>query len=298
MKFVSCKYFSLLALFCIFASSARAERYAEGYADYQDVECRTRCNNYECGCNPLYCGALDFQVHAGALPILWHDRGQFSFIQCAPQTNPIVPLFAIPKFSRFFSLPWTVGAQFGLALSDNVRVYFEFDYSQASGKRAVALSTVSTTPTVITFTLGKYQLYDLYFGARYYFDRWCNTLTIFLGFKAGLVHHNRLRYSSTITPPVPVVTFTDKFELMKRNTVPSGGLEFGFDYCYCGNWSFELAGAILASCGPKSVNAVFNSGGCSGSVVPVPVPGVQNFIVGGIGAELRFPVTIGVRYTF
>ncbi len=298
MKFVSCKYVSLLALLCIFASSARAER----YDDNQGVECRTRCNNYECGCNPLYCGALDFQVQAGILPILWHDRGGFSFIQCGgvPLANPVIPLFGIPKFSKFFNLPWTVGAQFGYALSDNVRVYFEFDYSQASGRRAVALSTVSTLPTVITFTLGKYQLYDLYAGARYYFDRWCEKLSFFLGFKAGLVHHNRLRYSSIIIPApgFDPITFTDDFELLKRNTVPSGGLEFGFDACYCGNWSIAFTGGILASCGPKSVNTNFGRGGCGGSIVPVPVPGIQNFLVGSIGAELRFPVTVAVRYTF
>jgi hypothetical protein len=286
MKFFNCKYFSLLALACFLSASIQADRYAYD----QGVECRTRCNDYECGCNPLYCGALDFQVQAGVLPITWHDRGQFSAISCGTvATNPVITLFDIPKFSRFFKLPWTIGAQFGYALSDNVRVYFEFDYSQAKRKNDVTLSTNATTPTVVAFTLGKYKLYDLYVGGRYYFDRWCERLSFFIGFKAGLVHHNRVRFSSNITSLTPVLTLTTNLELFKRNTVPSGGIDFGFDLCYCGNWSFILAGGILASCGPKSnFNIIFNP----------TIAGFNNLLIGDIGAELRFPVTLGVRYSF
>ena len=177
MKLFNCKYISLLAL-GLFASVQ-----AGHYEDIQGVECRTRCNDYECGCNPLYCGALDFQVQGGILPISWHDRGQFSAIQCGagPSVNPVTVLFNIPSFNKFFKLPWTVGAQIGYAVSDNVRVYFEFDYSQVKSKNNISLATISATPTVIAFTLGKYKLYDLYVGGRYYFDRWCEKVSFFLG---------------------------------------------------------------------------------------------------------------------
>ena len=310
MKFISCKYFSLLALLCLFASSAQAER----YIDEPGVECRTRCNSYECGCNPLYCGALDFQIHGGVLPISWHDRGQFSIIQCTgtPATNPISALFDIPKFSKFFKLPWTVGFQFGYALSDNVRVYFEFDYSQAKGKNAVSLDNGAPSPfpgipqITVLFNPGKYKLYDMYVGGRYYFDRWCEKLSFFLGVKAGFVHHNRVKYSSTIRRqeadeiPAVFVTFTDNVDLLKRNTVPSGGFDFGFDLCYCGNWSFVLTGGVLASCGPKSNSITFGQPAGCGQTTPQPdLPaGINNLLVGNIGAELRFPITLAARYSF
>ncbi len=285
MKFIRCKYFSLLALACMFAVSARAR----AYDDNQGIECRTRCNDYVCGCNPLYCGALDFQAQAGILPISWHDRGQFSRVQCAgPTVNPVTALFGIPKFSKFYKLPWTIGAQFGYAVSDNVRVYFEFDYSQAKAKNDVSLATSSAAPITLVFSNSKYKLYDLYVGGRYYFDRWCEKLSFFLGVKAGLVHHNRVRFSSTVTIISPTTLTTD-LELLKRNTVPSGGLDFGFDLCYCGNWSFVLTGGILASCGPKTNSIItFNP----------TVSGFNNLFIGSIGAELRFPVTVAVRYTF
>lgn len=287
MKYFDCKYFSLLALACLLSSSIHADRYVN---DQGGLECRTRCNDYECGCNPLYCGALDFQVQGGVLPIEWHDRGQFQAIICAgPAVNPVNTLFKIPKFKKFFKLPWTVGAQIGYAVSDNVRVYFEFDYSQAKHKRNISLSTVSTVPTTIAFTLGKYKLYDAYVGGRYYFDRWCEKLSFFLGFKAGFVHHDRVRFSSSVTSLTPAVVLTTNLDLFRRNTVPSGGLDFGFDLCYCGNWSFVLTGGILASCGPKNnFNFIFNPA----------LAGLNNLLVGSIGAELRFPVTVAVRYCF
>ncbi len=286
MKFISCKYFAL-ALLYLFASSMQADRYSQDYG----VECRTRCNDYVCGCNPLYCGALDFQVQGGVLPILWYDRGQFSLIQCqgVAAANPVIPLFQIPKFSKFFKLPWTVGFQIGYALSDNIRVYYEFDYSQAKSKSSTSLVTSGTSPNTYVFTLSKYKLYDMYVGGRYYFDRWCEKLSLFLGFKAGFVHHNHVKFSVTSTPPTPAVTFVSDLNMFKRNTVPSGGLDIGLDLCYCGNWSFVLASGILASCGPKSnFNTVLNS----------TVTLSNNFLIGNIGAELRFPVTLAVRYSF
>jgi len=287
MKFFSGTFFSLLALVCVTGSSA--------FADYamadQGVECRSRCNDYVCGCNPLYCGALDFQVHGGVLPISWHDRGNFSVIQCAgvPAANPVVPLFSIPKFSKLFKLPWTVGFQFGYALSDNVRVYYEFDYAQAKGKSAASFLTFGINPNTFIFSTGKYKLYEMYVGGRYYFDRWCEKLSFFLGVKAGFVHHNSVNFNLTSTPPTPAVTFVAGQNLFRSHTVPSGGFDFGLDYCYCGNWSFVLTGAVIASCGPKSTSNI---------PLDVGVTFNNNLLISGIGAELRFPVTLGVRYSF
>lgn len=263
---------------------------------YQDC-CRPSCC-YECSCNPLYCGAWDLQIQAGIEPTTWSDRGNFSVIQCTsvPASNPITALFEIPQFHRFYKLPWTVGFQIGYHHSDNVRLYFEFDYMQASHKHDLDITTL--VPSTYIFNLHKYKLYEAYVGARYYWDRWCDRVSFFLGAKVGLVHHKRVRYNATVTTPpsTALVQFAFDAPLFGSKTRPSGGVDFGFDVCFCGCWSLVVTGAVLASCGPDTRNLnLVTSAGCTVTTV---VPGINNILIGHLGTELRFPVTAGVRYSF
>lgn len=258
--------------------------------------CRPTCC-YECSCNPLYCGAWDVQVHAGVEPIVWTDRDNISLVQCTatPAANPINILFEIPKFSKFHKTPWVLGGQLGYHHSDNVRLYVEFDYVQASRKNDVEIQTFNASNSFV-FNLQKYRLFEAYVGARYYWDRWCDRVSFYLGLKAGLVHHKRSHYSATITPPAPAVLFADDVTLFRSKTLPSGGIDFGFDICFCGCWSLVIGGGVIASCGPDSENLNFTSS--NGCTVNTTVPGVNALLVGHIGTELRFPVTVGVRYSF
>ena len=75
----------------------------------------------------------------------------------------------------------------------------------------------------------------------------------------------------------------------RSNTVVSGGANFGFDVCFCGNWSFVVTGEVVASCGPRS-----------GGIIPTVATGLTNtnLVVGNVQTELRFPVTAAVRYSF
>lgn len=268
---------------------------------YENEDCCRPSCCYECSCNPLYCGAWDLELQAGVAPITWNNRGDFSLVQCvaAPAVDPVNLLFEVPQFHKFFHVPWTVGGQVGYHLSDNVRAYLEFNYVQASAKKAVSLLSVAEAPINIVFSNEKYKLFDAYIGARYYFDRWCDTLSFFLGVKAGLTHHKRTRFDSTILLPLETtpITFTSDLNLFNNRTSPSGGLNLGLDYCICGCWSVVLTGEVVASCGPKSNGLIsFNSGtGCATTTI---IPGVNNLLIGGIGTELRFPVTLGVRYSF
>ena len=295
MKKLTTKYLSLLLLAAALDGTIQAGHQDNGYVN---DDCCVR--QYECGCNPLYCGAWDLQVQAGILPIIWRDRGNFSVIECVNE-NPLNSLFDIPKFSKFFKLPWTVGFQFGYALSDNARVYLEFDYSQAKGKNAVSLDNGGMSPfpgipqITVMFNNGKYKLFDTYIGGRYYFDRWCQKVSFFLGAKAGFVHHSRVKFNSSIRRqesneiPAIFIPFTNDLDLFKRNTVPSVGIDFGFDLCYCGNWSLVLASGVLASCGPsRNSNIILNQSDF----------GFSNLLIGSAGIELRFPVTLAVRYSF
>jgi hypothetical protein len=287
MKNLTAKYFSLLVLASLLSGNAHASR-DDGYMNGGD--CCPR--QYECGCNPLYCGAFDVQVQAGVAPITWRNRGAINGINCS-LTPSVVALFnATPNFRKFFKIPWIVGGQIGYAMSDNTRVFVEFDYSQANGKDAVALTTDFAAPAgAFTFTLNKYKLYEGYVGARYYWDRWCDHLSIFVGGKVGFVHHKKQNVVLAVAIPstITAVAFAAQ-PFNKSNTVVSGGGHIGLDYCICGNWSLVLTGEVVASCGPRGVGII--------ALGTTGVGGVSNFITPSIGTELRFPVTLAVRYSF
>lgn len=261
-------------------------------------DCEEQCNMncYECGCNPLYCGAFDLQFQGGIAPILWRNRDEFTNVNCEGFENPLVSLVQIPKFRTFFKLPWTVGGQVGYAWSDNTRVYLEFNYLQANSKNNPSIVTTNplfVEPETLIFTLSKYKLFDAYVGARYYWDRWCDRVSFFLGAKVGLTHHKRVNFALGITTPsapTVVVVIPAGTSLFNRNTVVSGGGNFGLDICFCGNWSLVITGEVVASCGPNG----------NPNVVLVPTQGTTatNFLVGHIGTELRFPVTAAIRYSF
>ncbi len=304
MKFFATR---LLAIFFLITFASAHNITANYETRNSDECCRTGC--YECSCNPLYCGAFDLQFQIGVAPLLWEGRGTFNAVQCPGVSgNPAVfSLFDIPKFSHFYKVPWIVGGQIGYALSDNVRLYVEFDYVQARTKDNVSLVSLATPVATITFDSQKYRLVEGYVGGRYYWDRWCDRTSFFLGIKAGFVHHHQVEFNSLITPPVSPavapVAFTD-LVLFNRNTVPSGGINVGLDFCFCGCWSLVLTAELVASCGPQSnPNIAFGqpNAGCSG-LAPQPslpaLPNLNNLLIGHIGSELRFPITAAVRYSF
>lgn len=229
---ITAKYLLVALLAC--AGNAIHANYEHEYAG----ESRGNCcfgGCYECGCNPLYCGAWDLQIDAGANFIKWRNRGDSYAVDFVGSVLTIAP---VPTFKDLFKTPWTVGGQVGYHWSDNTRVYLEFNYSQAKGK----------TFEVPIINLRKYKLFDAYVGARYYWDRWCDRVSFFLGGKVGLTHHQKthadLAAGTTPTILTPDVAF------LGSNTVVSGGADFGFDICFCGNWSFVIQGAVIASCGP------------------------------------------------
>lgn len=300
MKFFSIRLLSALLLAGSIAPTMQASRYEDG--EYGEC-CQTSC--YECGCNPLYCGAFDLQFQAGIMPTDWTHRRDVALIQCTglPAVDPINELFELPKFSRLFQLPWLVGGQIGYEASDNIRFYLDFNYAQAKGKHDVVLTARDTVnPEVLGFEIGKYKLFDFHIGARYYFDRWCDRLSLFVGAKAGLVVHHKINSGITLNDvaifPSPddvngcvagVPGTVGENILFFHNTRASGGLNIGLDYCFCGNWSLVFTWDAVFNCGPSS----------NGNIVLDAVNvGANNLIIGRLGTEIRFPITGAVRYTF
>ena len=291
---LTAKQLSLLMLLSLLGGKVEANRYHEddGYVvnDNRGGCCESSC--YECACNPLYCGAWDLQVHGGIAPVLWRHRGPIQMVDCTapvPATGPLVTVFSsTPRFRSMFKVPWTVGGQVGFAWSDNTRVYLEFNYLQAKGKANAGLATDLGTTTTVSF--GKYKLFDGYVGARYYFDRWCDRVSFFLGGKVGFTHHKGVSSSFSFVTPAPATPAIAATPVYSRNTNVSGGANFGLDICFCGNWSVVITGEVVASCGPEAAPAITVPGGSG-------IPG-SRILVGHIGTELRFPVTAGIRYSF
>lgn len=279
------------ALCCI--SNLQADRYE------QEESCQTQsCCRRECGCNPLFCGALDLQIQAGVMPITWQSRGVVDVLMCTgvPMTNPITHIFTFPKYSTLFRLPFVVGGQIGYAISDNMRVYLELNYGQGRSKTTPTIAAATTPASSFVFTsLSKYKVLDAYVGARYYWDRWCDRFSFFFGGKVGLTHHYNTAFTaSSITAGVTTIVIptgvTPATNLFLRHTVPSGGLNIGLDYCICGDWALAFTAELVASCGPKNNLNI---------ILPTPLVNIgSNLLIGHIGTELRFPLTVALRYIF
>jgi len=254
----------------------------------QKDDCFSR---YVCGCDPLYCGAWDLQIQGGVNPILWRNRQPIYGVSCTVSAAvPVLTLFnELPKFSKFFKIPWIVGGQLGYHLSDNKRAYVEFNYSQAIGRINPIINTDYTGAIPYTFNFTKYKIFEAYVGGRYYSMRH-NSLAFFLGAKVGLTHRKKLYTSLSFTaaPATPIITMT---EVYSNNTVLSGGANVGFDICFCGNWSVVVTGEVVACAGPTSVIFTVPTG-----TITIP-PGLTSLIFGTC-SELRFPVTAALRYSF
>ena len=284
MKFLTAKYLSLALLACAVAGSAQASR-------CDDNSCEEKCASscYECGCNPLYCGAWDLQVQGGVNPILWRNRDQILGVNCSLTPAVAVLFDNAPKFNKLFKTPWIVGGQVGYAWSDNTRLYVEFNYSQTKGKNSVLLASDFNSAVSSTYSFHKYKIFDAYAGVRYYWDRWCDRVAFFLGGKVGLTHHKGASSDLVFAAPAVTNLSLSDVPLFKSHTVVSGGANVGFDVCFCGNWSFVVTGEVVASCGPRNVNNL---------ALTTAFFGFTNILPGSIGTELRFPVTAAIRYSF
>ena len=261
--------------------------------------------NNDCG-TPLNCGSFNILVHAGIAPTIWRHRGDFSAVSCFASSVPdfnqsIVPLFTFPKFNKFFRLPWIVGGQIGYAFSDCSELYVEVNYRQAS-RKDFAINTIAIPNDVVTvaFQFGnKYRAIDAYVGARMYWGRyWCDRVALFLGAKFGLVHHKSINFTYEITPQnVPAqlaLVATSEVPFAVSKTAPAGGANIGLDWCYGCGFSIVLMAEVVATCAPRTNGSIPLSNTCT--QLPSIVP--NNLLLGSLGTELFFPITLGLKYSF
>lgn len=289
-----------ILLFCLLFTVASS------YAEYDNAYSVDQ-NCAQSGC---YCGGFDVEVRAGVAPTLWLNRGYTSFVACNALAIPgfnqsIVPLFQAPKFKQFFHVPWFVGVHFGYEITPCFQTYLEFNYRQASG-RTYSLTgtnaiTIPNDVLDVTFTMNdKYSVFDAYIGARHYWTSdwcWCNEVDVFLGGKFGLLHRKKVNFAFNFTSAVcssegPLIS--PSATLFFASTSPSVGLNIGAEWCLGCDFWLVLTGEVVATCGPKNNDNISSINNCSalGSILP------SNLIIGNIGTELFFPVTLGIKYSF
>jgi hypothetical protein len=260
-------------------------------------------NEYE---SLLDCGSFNIVVHAGVAPTNWRNRGDFSAVSCFASSIPdfnqsIIPLVTFPKFNKFFRSPWIVGGQIGYAFSDRSELYVEVNYRQASRKDfAINNITIPNDVVNVAFQFGnKYRAIDAYVGARMYWGRyWCDRAALFIGGKFGFVHHKSVNFTFQITPQnVPAqlaLVSASEVPFTTGRTAPAGGANIGLDWQYGCGFSVVLMAEVVASCAPRTNGSIPLSNTCT--QLPSIMPNA--LLLGSLGTELFFPITLGLKYSF
>lgn len=276
---------------------------------------------------PFYCGMFDFQFQAGGAPVQWQHRGALYGVthstadpltwydiavrskksdDCdgdnpTPNAN-IIKGLCFPEFKQLFDTPWTVGGQLGYAYTENTRLYLEGNYFRAAAKSpahtqfCVLPETGAPEGTTLNLFMHTYIFFDAHIGARYYSDRFlCNLFSLFVGAKVGLTHYQQSCFAvqetiadlffnlNIISPKSPVPLF-------KSTTTVSGGINGGVDIAITNCWNLVLTAEVVASAGPR-LNAII-------PVTPDFPINIGNVIITPLHTELRFPVTVAIRYSY
>lgn len=242
------------------------------------------CHN-QIECSLLHCNAFDIQLHAGIAPIVWHSDNPDKIPAFPSSSSTVLQVFDRPKFKTLFNMPWVLGMQIGYACNENVRIYLECNYLEAKGKKEALVLSATMPSFEVKLSPQKFRLIDGYVGSQFYWGRWCNQLAFFLGAKIGVTHHYALNFDLGVAPG----SFLTDIPLIKANTVVSGGLNWGMDICFCQGLSLVLTGEIVFSAAPKSDQ--FNSNF-------VISERFNTIFIGNMNAEIRFPITAGLRYSF
>jgi hypothetical protein len=257
------------------------------------LQCTALVGMYEgFGADPLECGSWGVQLQAGIRPIIWRHRSDI-LVGTGTSTTGITTtsIGSLPKFSSLYHLPFEVGGQLSYAWNSCSNLFLEFNYARARAKSASALGTSS-----MDLATSRFRLYEGYVGARYYCNRWyCDTTALFAGVKVGFVHHKAsgatLNQATNAVIIFPAYVSSD-YSFFGRNTSIAGGAQVGLDILVACDWSVVLTAEVVACkafkagqsalCGVNS--AVFNGG--------------SSIELASVGAEVAFPLTVGLKYNF
>lgn len=259
---------------------------------------------------PIQYHQFSFNVHAGIAPTVWTDRSPFYAISNNAVTtfgaaSNVVPLFNMPKFNHLFKLPWIVGGHLGYAIFDTTEIYGEFNYRQARQKTldfcAIVLPSKIDTIAFTVSPCNKYQVFDGYLGVRYYGDLcFSDRASYFVGGKFGLLHRKKVNFrftTNSVVAPFAAGAFASQtYTLFEAENLPASGISAGINFnAWCG-LSVFLSAELVATCGPTNTTPIYFNASTATSIDPNLAP--SDFIVGQVGVELFFPITVGLRWYF
>ena len=253
-------------------------------------------------CNLFDCGNWSYQNRIGVYPTIWRERGHVFLNSCDCVTGNAVTgadLGELPKFNKFYNVPWIVGTQLQFSWNDCWRLYGELNYIQASHKKTPR-NTVQALNSQLAIVFDTYRAISGYVGAMYNLGDWscfCENGSFFIGAKIGFIYReNILARQVTLAPslaPTCGCVSLFKRDFFKHGAKISGGANLGFEYGWCDRWSIVLMGEVVVSGGPKGNSCVPLT-----TAEIVQIAGGSNLGVTKVKTEISFPVTLGLKYDF
>ena len=263
------------------------------------------------GNGPLEDCGFSLEFRGGIAPTIWRQRSCLFGVDCVASTSaiislatsPVVAFGEIPSFKDHFKLPWTFGVHFGYALSECVELGLEFNYIQAKERSCVGFNVnqCCTTGTVLTprgtnlALQDPYRAFSGYVSARYYLDWFCGEcFHFFVGSKVGVEHLRHINALITVANPIvgaATTTGSACFSYIDRSTMISGGVHLGFDWAMWECLKLVFTAEVVATGAPRTNTLVNLSSN-------VPSIGFSNLVIGTLGTQIHFPITLGLKYTF
>lgn len=243
--------------------------------------------NYTDYCAPFECGTSWIQVDAGVYPTIWPNSCPIFLNSCECVTGrPVLrQVLCNPHdFKGLFKLPWILGGQLGYAWNNHAAVYGELNYIQAGGKRDYCNKNSNNNLSQFKINLDKYRAFSGYIGLRYYSNRYCDLVSLFIGAKVGFIY--RGDFQSHAHPS------HFKRDFFIHSARVSGGPNIGLDWKWTENWSGVLTFEVVASQGPK--------GNCNVPLLDAEIRELAGSYLHlrDVKHELSFPVTFGIKYNF
>lgn len=237
---------------------------------------------------PLNECAWSISIRGGIAPTAWLNRGD-AYIVIPASVPPVISIGRVKSYNDLFDLPWVAGLELAYNSTGNTQVFVEGVFRSSPNKNSIKRTVEGATPVVVTERMDDAKTWFGYLGARQYFNRdWiCDSVAPYIGFKAGFVHHDKIR--------MKFFENSDKkgsFTLFEATTGVSAGVFLGLDCALMESLSLQLQGDLLVS---QAIQGKRN--------IPLPVISndnrvVTNIIAGRVNSEVSFPITVALRYSF
>lgn len=243
---------------------------------------------------PLEPGCFDVEIRAGVNPIILSDRRPFFLVVSTPMPGEgrITPFFDDSTFLDMFNTPWIIAGQVNYNVSTNSQVFYELNYTRASGNTLEKSATVRGEQFDAILNVGSFGQFGAYLGHRFFFNPfWDDMMHAYFGHKIGLAHYRQVCATISRRAPTPTLNLVNQV-VYNSQTVVSGGLHLGFDYCLADWVSFVLQAEVVASGAlDNTVNRIIFD--------PVDTDlGASNVIVGKTGTVVGFPVSAGFSFSW